>query len=134
VDNVFLQIEFVHFFCRVSHPFPAKAMVIPIVAFVLIYNIPKFFELRTKVPGDLEYSDYLNTTFLNGTMSPMEIDEWDINPSAMRINPYYVKIYLMWLNFLLMGLGPFVLLITLNTLTLRYFVYNASCCACAIAY
>merc|ERR1712141_581565 len=37
----------------------------------------------------------------------------------MRMNPYYVKIYCMWLNFLLMGLGPFLLLIVLNTLTLR---------------
>lgn len=29
----------------------------------------------------------------------------------------YYEIYCMWMNFILMGLGPFVVLITLNTLT-----------------
>ncbi len=48
-----------------------------------------------------------------------ETDEYGIIPTQMRLDPYYIKIYCMWLNFLLMGLGPFVLLITLNTLTLR---------------
>ena len=52
-------------------------------------------------------------------MEPIEEDGFGITPTLMRLDPYYVKIYCMWLNFLLMGLGPFVVLITLNTLTLR---------------
>ena len=54
-----------------------------------------------------------------GTMETLEDDQYGITPTLMRMNPYYVKIYCMWLNFLLMGLGPFLLLIVLNTLTLR---------------
>ena len=56
---------------RVSHSWPAKVLVIPIVAFAVLYNIPKFFELRTKVPGE-EYDNIvetlgdINSTILNG--------------------------------------------------------------------
>ena len=50
-------------------------------------------------------------------MEPLEVDTYGIAPTVMRMNPYYVKIT-MWLNFLLMGLGPFILLISLNMLTL----------------
>jgi len=111
-----------HPFYRVSHSWPAKVLVIPIVAFAVLYNIPKFFELRTKVPGE-EYDNIvetlgdINSTVLNGTMEPLEVDTYGIAPTVMRMNPYYVKIT-MWLNFLLMGLGPFILLISLNMLTL----------------
>ena len=49
-------------------------------------------------------------------MGPLEVDTYGIAPTVMRMNPYYVKIT-MWLNFLLMGLGPFILLISLNMLT-----------------
>ena len=57
--------------------------------------------------------------FKIGTMEPLDSDEYGITPTVMRMDPYYIKIYCMWLNFLLMGLGPFLLLIILNTLTLR---------------
>ena len=59
------------FLFRVSHSWPAKVLVIPIVAFAILYNIPKFFELRTKVPGE-EYDSIvetlgdINSTDLNG--------------------------------------------------------------------
>ncbi len=59
-----------HPFFRVAHNWPAKAMVFPIVAFAILYNIPKFFELRTKVPGDHSYDNLeaaINVTVLNGT-------------------------------------------------------------------
>ena len=40
----------------------------------------------------------------------------------MRINQYYIRIYCVWMNFFLMGLGPFLVLITLNTLILRHLI------------
>ncbi len=43
---------------------------------------------------------------------------YGIEPTEMRLNHYYYMIYCMWLNFILMGVGPFILLITLNTLML----------------
>lgn len=91
-------------------------MVCPIVLFSIVYNIIKFFELRTKVPGVYdEYSENINATVLNGTMEP---DHYSIVPTYLRVNPTYYRT-MTWLNFFLLGLGPFVFLITLNTLTLK---------------
>ena len=36
---------------RVSHSWPAKVLVLPIVAFAILYNIPKFFELPAQQKG-----------------------------------------------------------------------------------
>ena len=94
---------------RVSHSWPAKVLVLPIVAFAFVYNIPKFFELETVVPGQ--------TIVVNGTNTTSEV--YDIQATAMRLDQYYYKIYLMWMNFFLMGLGPFVILVVLNALTVR---------------
>ena len=35
-----------------------------------------------------------------------------------KLNKTLFKVYCMWLNFILMGVGPYVILITLNTLML----------------
>ena len=35
-----------------------------------------------------------------------------------NLNKTFLKVYCMWLNFILMGVGPYVILITLNTLML----------------
>lgn len=93
-------------FYRVSHSWPAKTLVLPLVAFAILYNVPKFFELRVVVPGD---------SGQNGTI----VDEYDIAATDLRLNSYYYKVYLMWMNFLLMGLGPFVVLVVLNALSVR---------------
>ena len=93
-----------------SHTWPVKVMVIPLVVFSFLYNTTKFFELYTIVPGDpLEYE---NGTEYNST-------KYDYGGTPLRLNSYYIKIYLMWMNFFLMGLIPFVVLIVLNALTLK---------------
>ena len=60
------------FISRVTHQKSSKCIVIPIVAFCLIYNIPKFFEIRTKVPGENNSTlalEELNSTVLNGKLN-----------------------------------------------------------------
>jgi len=47
---------------------------------------------------------------------------YTIEPTALRLNPTYVKVYCIWMNFIFMGLVPFILLISLNVLTLRSLV------------
>ena len=42
----------------------------------------------------------------------------------MRVDPYYYSIYNIWMNFIFMGLGPFVVLISLNGLTLRSLIFH----------
>lgn len=55
-----------------------------------------------------------NQTFIDDDEEDMST--FGIIPTDMRLNHYYYMIYCMWLNFILMGVGPFVLLMTLNTL------------------
>ena len=61
------------FISRVTHQKSSKCIVLPIVAFCLIYNIPKFFEIRTKVPGENNNNtlalEELNSTILNGKLN-----------------------------------------------------------------
>ena len=94
-----------------SHTWSVKMMVIPLVVFSFLYNTPKFFELYTIVPGDpLEYE--------NGTIYNIST-KYDYGGTPLRLNFYYYNIYCMWMNFFLMGLIPFVILIVLNALTLK---------------
>ncbi len=129
-----------HPFYKLSHEWPAKYYVIPIFSFSFLYNIPKFFELKTGYPdsvannattNETSIMDHINNT---STISYMEaVDDvnvyneteefvnpydYGILPTELRLNTHYYNIYCMWMNFILMGLGPYVILITLNTLML----------------
>ena len=70
----------------------------------LLYNLPKFFELYTTYDEEMA----------NGKGKG-----YDVGASPMRLNEYYIKIYCIWMNFIFMGLVPFVALIILNAQTLR---------------
>ena len=69
-----------------------------------MYNVPRFFELKTSF--DHERGRYF------------------VDAREMRINPYYYSIYNVWMNFIFMGIGPFVVLISLNGLTLRSLIFH----------
>ena len=69
-----------------------------------VYNAPKFFELKTSFNHELQ-QHYVDAT-------------------EMRVDPYYYSIYNIWMNFIFMGLGPFVVLISLNGLTLRSLIFH----------
>jgi hypothetical protein len=49
---------------------------------------------------------------------PYQIYKYSIVPTVMRLNNHYYTIYCIWLNFIFNGMGPFIVLITLNTLML----------------
>eukprot|EP00093_Oithona_nana_P008765 08765.XXX_270950_269375_1 [CDS] Oithona nana genome sequencing. len=92
-----------HPFYTVSHSWSAKRYVIPILIWSLLYNAPKFFELYTT------FDESHNKTSHG----------YDVEASPMRLNEYYITIYCIWMNFLFMGLVPFLALIILNAATLR---------------
>ena len=96
-----------HPFYTVSHSWSAKRYIIPILIWSLLYNFPKFFELHTTFDQN-NYDEY-GQGYL-------------VNASEMRLNEYYIKIYCIWMNFVFMGLIPFVALIILNAQTLRSLV------------
>ena len=100
-----------HPFYTVSHSWSAKRYIIPILIWSLLYNFPKFFELHTTFDQN-NYDEY-GQGYL-------------VNASEMRLNEYYIKIYCIWMNFVFMGLIPFVALIILNAQTLRGLILQVS--------
>ena len=85
------------------------------MTFSLVYNLPKFFELKTGV----------NMEHVNFTGHSEMIAKYSIEPTALRTDPMYIKVYCIWMNFAFMGVGPFCLLIALNALTVRSLIINS---------
>ena len=140
-----------HPFYVVSHEWSFKKYILPIITFSFVYNIPRFFELKTEIneienvstenaTNPLTKEDYLvddnlnrmgNTLipkipFLNANNSMTQQISYDYNivPTAMRTNTYYYSIYYIWTNFLVMGLFPYLILIILNIRTLQGLLSN----------
>ena len=123
--------------------YSSRTFIIPVVLFTLVYNIPKFFELRVKTTcqelptGDIksenisdirsENDEFIrnltkqidNRTDCNGT------DRLIIEPTELRTNRTYITVYIMWMNLIVQVLIPFVLLIFLNfrVLFIYLFIY-----------
>jgi hypothetical protein len=128
-----------HPFFRVSHAWPAKLYIAPIVTLSVLYNIPKFFELRTRYPSVRAVSGFVNgsseAVFYDAD-DPAALDDiyeslsrndslsvervsFGIRPTDLRLDKAYVKVYCIWMNLLLNGILPFMTLIVLNALILR---------------
>ena len=87
------------------HSWPSYFFILPIVAFAILYNIPKFFEMRWTTA--LEEINGFNVSF-----PEMKLTE-------LRINPNYYIIYLLWFNLTINGVIPFVLLLVLNAFIIK---------------
>ena len=100
-----------HPFYTASKNWSAKRYIFPIILFSIIYNLPRFFELRWKLWGESqiingeEVISYENATYF-------------IELTELRKNEYYYCSILI-LNIILMGIGPFIILFLLTSLTLR---------------
>ena len=94
-----------------------KRYIIPLVAFSVVYNLPKFFEIKTSFcDSTLKHESENHAT-----------NEWIIDhnvngpyyyPTEMRRNYLYKTIYLTGMNIVFMLICPFLVLILLNVLTL----------------
>ena len=102
-----------HPFYRVSHSWPTKRLVLLLVAFATLYNIPTFFELEW-----IEKSELLK----NGTNST----KYELENTALRDDETYIQIYKTWLPLMLRLFGPYGLLITLNALIVRELVRSSN--------
>ena len=93
--------------------------IIPVILFSVLYNISKFWEL--------DIYEERSLTFSNGTTVP----EWRLTnetiaaneplnvtvylePTELRKNSLYIRIYILWMNLIFNILGPFIVLATLN--------------------
>ena len=121
-------------YCSVCHStcqFRAKSLLLPLpVAFSIIYNIPKFFELRSETFHDNTMPHEMSTD--NQTIMQMIVSYNDtisnyttpepsiiIVGTAIRRNPWYIIIYVFWSKFLLVEIVPYVLMIVMNILIWR---------------
>lgn len=121
--SLYCQIGFtIERYLVVCHPFyivakewSVKRYIIPLVTFSIFYNLPKFFELDTFVcDSELFHKQHENITAPHS---------WTRNatlyaPTEMRRNHYYQQVYLTGMNIVFMLIGPFLVLIVLNSLTL----------------
>ena len=118
--SLYCQIAFtIERYLVVCHPFyivakewSVKRYIIPLVTFSIFYNLPKFFEIDTFICEQLLHFQHENIT------GPHNINDSVYAPTAMRLNHYYQQIYLTGMNVTFMLVGPFLVLIILNTLTL----------------
>ena len=123
--------------------YTSKTFILPVMIFTLVYNLPKFFELYVKkdimiksvnctdIIEDPAYSEYkenctenlaemINVTVLDQNDQPQY--KISIGATDMRINRIYIRVYIIWLNLIVLVIVPFVLLIVLNILTYKKIV------------
>lgn len=103
-----------HPFFKVSHRWTARMYILPIATFAIIYNSPKFFELTVITElatqsgnrtGEWACEEHSNQT--EGFVSR-------IGPTSLRLEPLYIKGYLIYSNLVIHGIIPLLLLILLN--------------------
>ena len=104
-----------HPFYIVSKEWSVRRYIIPLVSFSILYNLPKFFELDTFVcENSLKHEEHIKSDDL-----PLHnVNDSFYTPTTMRKSEHYKRIYLTGMNIIFMGIGPFLILIILNGLTL----------------
>jgi len=90
-----------HPFYKISHKWRSSLYIVPILILSLLYNIPKFFELRV---AERE----------NSTLALENVTDFEIKPTDLRLNHLYINVYLIYLNLIVNGLVPFISILVLN--------------------
>ena len=114
--------------CRYNYS--SRHFIIPVVLYSVLYNIPKFFELTTSCP-DPEITSQLNNSSsdvqadLNksrsvGLLGECQHGALQLVARDIRVNYWYLNIYVLWMNTILNILFPIISLIVLNILICRY--------------
>ena len=137
-------IHLVHPHVQLSHSWSSCTYILPVAAFSIIYNIPKFFELTTETHTYTEHSNITSLASPNQTeLDYPEAEEKSVEETekikkvkvfnieiiyltndqmlvvvgtSLRQNPYYYKVYVIYMNLVLNGLIPLVSLVILNIL------------------
>ena len=93
--------------CQVAHGWRSKLYIIPIVLFSILYNIPKFFELRVRESNSTASITNEERNLLLDTESEtilmIKKSEYYIERTALLIHNYYVNIYVIYTNIIVNG-------------------------------
>ena len=99
----------------------------------VVYNQPRFFEIETVATKAADQDDdspvsetikiaqfirdrilsTLNIT-LNTISITFVIQTEFVQPTALRLNPYYIQVYLIWMKIVLVELIPYVVILVAN--------------------
>ena len=117
--------------CR--YGYKSRHFIIPVILYSLLYNLPKFFELTTSCPEPAHTNQTLDTSetpsppsLLSSPPPPPEFlggcqyGNLALDGRDLRVNYWYLTIYLLWMNTVLNVLFPIISLIILNILIYRY--------------
>jgi len=120
-----------HPYFMFSKSWPSLVYILPIVLFSVVYNLPKFLELHV-ITLYKTGAGPSNLTVTNGSLPlqgdrahPYQTSEENIyngslevfekiEPTPLRLNPLYIKVYLIYMNFIIHGIIPFITLILMN--------------------
>ena len=84
-----------------------KLYIIPIVLFSILYNIPKFFELRVGMSNSTDIITAEEINLLPDTENEIILmtkqNKYHIEPTALRVHHLYVHIYLIYTNIIVNG-------------------------------
>ena len=89
---------------RFRRKYTSRTFIIPVAVFTLIYNVPKFLEIRVATVCPEHNSEECRD------------DEaiYTIEPTRMRTNPVYIRVYILWMNLIVQIVIPIVLLVFLH--------------------
>ena len=101
----------------------------------VVYNQPRFFEIETVATKAADQDDdspvsetikiaqfirdrILIVSTLNITLNTISItfviQTEFVQPTALRLNPYYIQVYLIWMKIVLVELIPYVVILVAN--------------------
>ena len=100
-----------------------KSLLVPIpMIFAIIYNLPKFFELEATPQNDengnkiinqsINYEIYYDDQYQKNITHVVE--DIGYRGTALRLNHWYVVLYVFWSKFLLVDIFPWITVIVLN--------------------
>ena len=94
---------------------------LPIISAIL-FNIPKFFEIET-----IQYSNSTNNIdkmdeqvlLINDSRGLITVENVGYRGSSLRLNYWYIILYVTWSKLLLVEIFPWIIIIVLNILIWR---------------
>ena len=94
---------------------------LPIISSIL-FNIPKFFEIET-----IQYSNSTNNIdktdaqvlLINDSRGLITVENVGYRGSTLRLNYWYIILYVTWSKLLLVEIFPWIIIIVLNILIWR---------------
>ena len=106
-----------HPFYTLSNRWSSRRYILPIIAFSILYNIPRFFELKVQ---PMAIGMPRTTTGSTPVEKEEDLDPmYSIEHTALREDYYYNSIYRGWMNLIITAIIPFIVLITLNSLIFK---------------